>query len=341
MDGGDAVDGADGGDPFDDLRLDDEFVRAASIKEPSASVRGLLGDRKVGPVAQLESARRARQSRRAKRLFRRSVAVVIVAAIGAATWISYFDRRDAATVPRTSSHPDVASSDVSLTAGLPPPSAEEQAAPIGHPPALPAAAGPYRFVRLQPSGSAPVAYDPCRPVHVVVNAATAPRESGQLLHAALERLNETTGLRFVEDGPTTEGPSANRAPYQPERYPGSWAPVLVAWSDPAGDNRLDGNTAGYGGSISITTPSANDSVYVTGEVVLDGPQLDDLLGEPGGAAAARSVILHELGHLVGLDHVDDRSQIMNPIGSPTVTDYADGDRAGLALLGQGHCFPTL
>jgi len=156
--------GTDDGDPFEGLRLDDEFVRAAPFKEPSASVRDRRRDdrgRQSDEVAQLEAARRGR---RAKRIFRRSVALVIVAAIGAATWISYYNRQDAATRAPASSHPDVAGSDVSLAAGLPPPSAEEQAAPIGHPPAVPATGGPYKFGRLQPSGSAPVAYDPCRPI---------------------------------------------------------------------------------------------------------------------------------------------------------------------------------
>src|SRR5439155_256620 len=116
--------------------------------------------------------------------------------------------------------------------GMPPPSAEEQPHPIGVAPPLPTRHGPYRFARLQPSSSDPVAYDPCRPVHIVVNTRDAPAERDELLRSALERLNETTGLNFVVDA----------------------------------------------------------------------------------------------------------SEIMNPVGSRTVTDYADGDRAGLALLGRGHCF---
>jgi hypothetical protein len=208
-------------------------------------------------------------------------------------------------------------------------------------PAPPPRPGPFRFARLQPSRPNPVAYDPCRPVHVVVNARTAPAEHDELLRTALDRLNETTGLRLIVDGPTAEAPSPTREPYQPDRYPGRWAPVLVAWSDEAEDGRLGGDVAGYAGSVSLTRSTSTESVYVTGQLVLDGAQLDDLLDRPGGVAAARAVILHELGHLVGLDHVDDSSQIMNPVGDDDVTDYANGDRAGLALLGRGHCFPDV
>ncbi len=52
-------------------------------------------------------------------------------------------------------------------------------------------------------------------------------------------------------------------------------------------------------------------------------------------------MLHELGHLVGLDHVDDDSQLLHPETVPGVTDYAAGDLTGLSRLGQGPCVPEL
>ncbi|MDQ6910540.1 MAG: peptidase, partial [Actinomycetota bacterium] len=282
-------------------------------------------------------ARRARRRRRAARLLRRALFVVVVAAVLGSAWIANRDR-DSAKPPRGAPHSDVTSSEVTLAGGVPPPSTEEQPLPIGIAPPLPDERGPYRFARLQPSSSDPVSYDPCRPVHVVVNPRAAPAEHEELLRTALERVNEATGLKFVVDGVTDETPSPNRAPYQPARYPGRWAPVLVAWSDEAEDGRLAGDVAGYGGSISFSAAPGRPSVYVTGQLVLDGAQIDSLLDRAGGVAAARAVILHELAHVVGLDHVDDPSQIMNAVGSRAVTDYAAGDRTGLALLGRGHCF---
>ncbi len=57
-----------------------------------------------------------------------------------------------------------------------------------------------------------------------------------------------------------------------------------------------------------------------------------------GKAAATTAVLHELGHLVGLAHVDDKTQIMFPRGGQVV-DYQQGDRVGLGTLGKGPCQP--
>lgn len=50
--------------------------------------------------------------------------------------------------------------------------------------------------------------------------------------------------------------------------------------------------------------------------------------------------MHELANVVGLDHVDDPTQLMNPEGT-NVTEFAAGDLAGLARLGGGQCVPEL
>ena len=42
-------------------------------------------------------------------------------------------------------------------------------------------------------------------------------------------------------------------------------------------------------------------------------------------------MLHEFGHLIGLDHTSDRTQIMFSEAQLNVRDYADGDLRGLSL----------
>ena len=46
-----------------------------------------------------------------------------------------------------------------------------------------------------------------------------------------------------------------------------------------------------------------------------GP-LAEILTYPDGRDQALAVILHELGHLVGLGHVDDQGELMHPRGHP-------------------------
>ena len=221
----------------------------------------------------------------------------------------------------------------------PPPGVEEASAPLGRAAALTSVSASYRFLHTQGDGIQPVAYDPCRPIHVVVNPRTAIAGADTLLRQALDRVGAATGLRFVVDGTTDEAPSADRAAYLPDRYPGRWAPVLIAWSDPTEDPGLAGDVAGLGGSGYVQTDAG--SVYVTGGVELDGPQLAALSTRSDGLDEARGIIEHELGHLVGLDHVEDPTQLMNPVGQPGVTTYAAGDLTGLETLGQGRCFPDL
>lgn len=52
----------------------------------------------------------------------------------------------------------------------------------------------------------------------------------------------------------------------------------------------------------------------------------------------RPILLHELGHAVGLDHQEEpflgRRQVMNPLIDPTMTQYREGDLAGLAAVGS-------
>lgn len=55
----------------------------------------------------------------------------------------------------------------------------------------------------------------------------------------------------------------------------------------------------------------------------------------------RGVVLHEFGHLLGLAHVKDPTQLMNPVGVPGINDLQAGDLEGLAKLGRGSCAPGL
>jgi Matrixin len=211
--------------------------------------------------------------------------------------------------------------------------------PLGTPLPAPRRGGTHEFIALQDDGSTPVAYDPCRPVHYVVRPDNAPEGGARLLRDAVGRVAEVTGLRFVHDGVTGEEADEFREPFQPERYGDRWAPVLISWVSIDEDASLAGAVAGRAGSVPLSVPGS-PTVFVTGTVELDAAEFARLLGSPLGTRQARGIVLHELGHLVGLDHVDDPRQLMYPTDAG-VLDFAPGDRTGLAALGRGPCAPAL
>lgn len=206
--------------------------------------------------------------------------------------------------------------------------------PLGTPLAVPADAGPYAFMAVQPGGDQPVRYDPCRPLRYVVNERQAPPGADVLVAEAVSRVAEVTGLKFEYEGLTDETPTADRPAHQPDRYGDRWAPILIAWSDPTQHPDLVGDVAGVGGSQAITTGAGGPAVFVSGVVALDTPQLIS-----GPAAAIRGTVLHELAHVVGLGHVADPSQLMHELGRGP--DFQAGDLAGLSQLGAGPCIGRL
>lgn len=228
----------------------------------------------------------------------------------------------------------------STSAAFGPPAGHEEAAlPLGAPPPGTAASTGYAFTAVQPDGDGPVAYSPCRPIHYVVRPDGAPAGGAELVRTAVARVSAATGLQFVEDGETQEAPSADREAYQPDVYGPRWAPVLIAWSTPTESPELADEVAGIAGSASVTR--AGRSVYVTGSVTLDSADLGALVAVPETRGAALGIVTHELAHLVGLDHVDDPTQLMYPSTSVTRSGFGLGDLAGLAALGTGECAPDV
>lgn len=232
-----------------------------------------------------------------------------------------------------------------------PPNPPESAdAPLGAPPPVPDGGGTHSFIRQQPDGS-PVAYDPCRAIGFVIRPG-GPPEGDQLIREAVAAVSAATGLQFVDEGTTDEGPSDDRSAYQPERYGDRWAPVLFAWSDETESPRLAAgghgdelsDPAGYAGSMAVGIDRGGEDselVYVTGTVTLDRDDLGRMLEGVDGRSLVRAVIAHEVGHLVGLDHVDDPDQLMYPAIQTGVTAFQPGDLEGLAALGSGACFPEI
>ncbi|WP_341928276.1 matrixin family metalloprotease [Nocardioides psychrotolerans] len=189
--------------------------------------------------------------------------------------------------------------------------------------------GPHHaFFFTQPGSSLPVTWSSCHPVTYVVNPAHAPAGWVDLVASAVDEVAEATGLDFAYLGTTSD-----RAFNRSVRSPTDFEPVLIGWAMPQEISDLEGTVAGVAGPDSITVDG--HTTYVTGKVILDAESYARLEAD-GDEGGARAILMHELGHVMGLAHVDDAGELMHEdnIGRET---FGPGDLQGLAVLGAGRC----
>lgn len=151
--------------------------------------------------------------------------------------------------------------------------------------------------------------------------------------SALKELARRTGLSFVYAGTTTFVPTSSNASNQP-------APIVIAWAPPgAGAGRSNyyaAGAVGEGGWRSSGTSNNGGATWnwkiVQGFVVVD-PSVSMSRGFGNGITRG-ALLLHELGHVVGLAHTADGTQVMYPVLRPaSLGSFGRGDLAGLTAVG--------
>lgn len=109
---------------------------------------------------------------------------------------------------------------------------------------------------------------------------------------------------------------------------------MIGFADDDEIGELAGDVAGLGGSLAVRTGQGR-GYFVTGSVALDTAVFDGVT-TGSDRAEPQAILDHELGHLVGLDHVRDPGELMSEVNLGR-TGYGPGDREGLARLGGIPC----
>jgi hypothetical protein len=172
-------------------------------------------------------------------------------------------------------------------------------------------------------------WNPCAPVHYRVNLSAEP---GGLpaVQAAVAALAKGTGITFVYDGTTTFIPQT-----------GAWsqpAPLIIAFAHPGGQTYGSSYLAGASqlgeGGFQSQYRSVDGSI--TSYRIIKGYAVIDADGYNRADAHVRTaVLLHELGHAVGLNHAAFMSEVMYPsVSNAGPNYYSAGDLAGLAKVGR-------
>jgi len=195
--------------------------------------------------------------------------------------------------------------------------------------------GGFRFLELV--GGGPVRWNPCDTITYAVNAAGATTSVRADLREAIRRVTRATGIEFRSVGATRE--TFIRA-YERMRYDGviRKAALILIWVDhddyEAIRQRLNDPRPSIAFAKTMAGLYADRDQYFGGIIVMDA---DATAGRGFGYRYAHgSVLLHELGHIMGLDHVKDPDQLMYSGRHPNfgLRDYGSGDLEGLRRLGE-------
>lgn len=187
----------------------------------------------------------------------------------------------------------------------------------------------YRFAAVL--DAKPVRWDPCTTIHWRFNTHGAPTGGATVVRSAVARVAQATRTTWILDGTTTAVPSTGVLPRTMDAH----RPIVIGWTNAAHSDLLRGGAANVLGVtrtawFGIDNGTSRVAEMQAAVIALDGTHRLPLTGR----VSWKAVLLHELGHAMGLDHVGTTSQLMYPVLPSNLTDLQSGDLAGLTRLGR-------
>lgn len=194
----------------------------------------------------------------------------------------------------------------------------------------------YRFTTTL--DSKPVRWDPCAPIHWQFSAAQAPADGKRIVAAAVARIAQATQTRWVFDGTVKAAPTSAWLP----RSHTDIRPVLIGWTDARHSDLLRNQSSKAAGVARTAWFGRTSDGRTTGALKAGVIALNAASRLPAsGPMSWRTVTLHELGHVMGLDHAGSSRELMYPTLRRDISDFRSGDLQGLDQLGRkAGCLPS-
>lgn len=185
-------------------------------------------------------------------------------------------------------------------------------------------------------------WNPCKVIDYRVNTTHGPPSALKDTLAAAARIERATGLDLNYVGSTSLIPQ-----HQQEAFP-KGTRIVIAWASRSQSAMISSDSvAGVGGPVGWgSTVDRNGDPIITwqeGTVVLNSAFNDALKPGFGTGVTVGKLLMHEIGHVVGLGHARGREQIMYPtLLHDTPTAWGAGDLTGLRSQGasQGCIYQT-
>jgi len=176
-----------------------------------------------------------------------------------------------------------------------------------------------------------ITWPSCGAITYRVNPSKAPKGWKQLVKKAVKKVKQASRLTFTYLGTTKVKPT-----FTDVNPPDT--DVVIAFLNPSQTDMIGGPTVAGQGSA-----ATDGSWLFDGKVVLNAQVFRKMA--PGFGSGPRygiqgttgQVVMHELGHVLGLGHARQKTQVMFPAATRKPAEWGAGDWAGLRALGRGGC----